>query len=82
MDPEQFERLRDEFREFFAVMRESAERNASPWRDRKGAAAYLQCSLKTVDDLLAVGKLPRHLFLGRPRIAVKDLENLITTKRS
>jgi excisionase family DNA binding protein len=48
----------------------------------KDSAAYLSCSRRHVERLLARGELPR-VKLGRAvRIAIADLDSYIETRRS
>ena len=63
--------------EVLNVIREDLRGLGTPWRDRKGAAAYLGVSTGTIDKLAGMGVLKRQYVLSEPRYHVKDLDKAI-----
>lgn len=60
-------------RDLVAVARESV----SPFRDRKGAGAFLRISPKSVDLFKRQGKLVPRYVGGKPLYPVEQLEKLL-----
>lgn len=49
----------------------------SPWVDRLGAAAYISCSVATVDGLVRTGKLKAYWLGSSPRFKKSDIDALV-----
>lgn len=53
------------------------QKQASPWVDRKGAAAYCHCSVQTIDKARATGDIQTYWRGETPMLKKEDLDKWI-----
>lgn len=65
--------------EIMAGIRHELEKSSSPWCNRAGAAAYLSCSMTTIDQAANEGKVKRYFREGTPMFKKADLDKWVET---
>ena len=70
--------LRERFADLAVELKRTVAIATSPYRDRNGAAAYLNVSIGFVDTLLATGRVKKKYVGSKPLIPVADLERVIS----
>lgn len=55
---------------------------ASPWKNREEAAAYLKLSVEQFDKLVAAGRVKRSYCVSSPRFKTEDLDRVVTREKN
>jgi hypothetical protein len=63
-------------------LQEIIQAQASPWKTREEAAAYLKLSVLQFDKLVARGRIKRNYCVSSPRFRTEDLDRLITKEKN
>lgn len=64
------------------MQQDERARSGSPWKRRGEVAAYLDCSVRHVDNLIASGKLPASRSGRLVFIRVDDIDRYLEASRT